>query len=132
MTKYAKKIRSIIEASRNHMTAEQIYEELRRTYPSVVLATVYNNLNRLCSEGAVRRISLEGQPDRYDTTVPHDHLVCRNCGKLLDIELGDLTEQLQKQVGVKILSYDLKLMFLCEECEKKLLVDRKEGRKIRE
>ena len=129
MKKYAKMICGIIEASHGHLTAEQIYEELRRTYPAVVLATVYNNLNRLCSEGSVRRISLEGQPDRFDVMVRHDHLVCRNCGKLLDIDLGDLTEQLQKQVKVKILSYDLKLICLCEECENKKEFDRNGGKK---
>ena len=43
----------------------------------------------------------------------------RVCAVLLDICLEDLTGQLQKQVGVPILSYDLKLLYLCEECQKK-------------
>lgn len=46
MTKYAKKILEIVESSRSHLTAEQVFEQLREAYPSVVLATVYNNLNR--------------------------------------------------------------------------------------
>lgn len=120
MTKYAKKIWEIVESSYNHMTAEQIFEELRKTYPKVVLATVYNNLNRLWEEGKVRKISVEGMPDRYDRTRRHDHLVCRKCGRLLDVDLGDLTEQLAGKAGVPILSYDLKLLYVCEECSKKI------------
>lgn len=119
MTKYAKKILEIVESSRSHLTAEQIFEQLREAYPSVVLATVYNNLNRLWEEDRIRKISVEGTPDRYDRIVRHDHLVCRKCGRLLDVDLGDLTEQLEKKAGIPILSYDLKLVFLCEACRKK-------------
>ena len=119
MTKYAKKILEIVESSRSHLTAEQVFEQLRESYPSVVLATVYNNLNRLWEEDRIRKISVEGTPDRYDRIVRHDHLVCRKCGRLLDVDLGDLTEQLEKKAGIPILSYDLKLVFLCEACRKK-------------
>lgn len=118
MTKYAKKIYEIITQSHDHMTAEQVFDMLRQTYPTVVLATVYNNLNKLWDAGLIRKVSLEGMPDRYDRLEKHDHLVCRKCGKLLDVNLGDLTEELQRQVGVHILSYDLKLMYVCEECKK--------------
>ena len=116
MTKYAEKILELVESSRSHMTAEQVFELLRQTCPKVVLATVYNNLNRLCEQGYIRKISVEGAPDRYDRIVRHDHLVCKGCGRLLDIDLGDLTEQLERQAGIPILSYDLKLLYLCEEC----------------
>lgn len=101
------------------MTAEQVFEALRQTYPTVVLATVYNNLNRLWEENRIRKISVEGMPDRYDHIQRHDHLVCKGCGRLLDVDLGDLTHQLEEKAGISILSYDLKLMYLCEECRKK-------------
>ena len=119
MTKYAKKIREIIEASHAHLTAEQVFDELRLTYPTVVLATVYNNLNKLWATGLIRKVSVEGMPDRYDRLERHDHLVCKRCGKLSDICLSDLTEQLERQAGVPILAYDLKLLYLCEDCRKR-------------
>ena len=81
------------------------------------LATVYNNLNRLWQEGLIRKVSMEGMPDRYDRIARHDHLVCQGCGKLVDVDLGDLTQRLQAQVEVPILTYDLKLMYLCPECQ---------------
>ncbi len=116
MTKYEKKIHEIVSASHSHMTAEQVFAELRQTYPKVSLATVYNNLGKLWSAGKIRRVSLEGMPDRYDRTEKHDHLVCRKCGRLSDITLTDLTEQLQRQIDLPLLSYDLKLMYLCDSC----------------
>ena len=119
MTTYAKKILELIEASDCHMTAEQVFHALRQVYPKVALATVYNNLNRLWEEGRIRKVSIEGMPDRYDRIQRHDHLVCRKCGKLMDIDLGDLTEQFEKTAGIPILSYDLKLHVLCEACREK-------------
>ena len=116
MTKYARKILEIVESSHSHMTADQIFDALRQTYPSVVLATVYNNLNRLWQEEKIHKVSVEGMPDRYDRMERHDHLVCKQCGRLLDVDLGDLTAQLERALGHSILSYDLKLMDLCEEC----------------
>ena len=44
MTKYGKKILEIVSSSRSHMTAEEIFDALRQTYPTVVLATVYLSL----------------------------------------------------------------------------------------
>ena len=119
MTKYAKKILEIVEQSNEHMTAEQVFMELRRSCPKVVLATVYNNLNRLWQEERIRKVSVEGMPDRYDRILRHDHLLCKECGRLLDIDLGDMTAQLEEKVGASILSYDLKLVYLCDECRKK-------------
>ena len=116
MTKYAKAIYEIVETSRSHMTADQIFEALRKRYPAVVLATVYNNLNKLWESGYIRKVAVEGQPDRYDRTERHDHLVCKVCGRLQDLELPDLIGQLQQQVDVPVLAYDLKLLYICEDC----------------
>ena len=66
MTKYARKILELVENSHSHMTADQVFLLLRETFPTVVLATVYNNLNKLCEEGLIRRVSVEGMPDRFD------------------------------------------------------------------
>lgn len=116
MTRYAKQILDLINQSDGHMTAEQLFLELKKIEPRVVLATVYNNLNSLCQEGLIRKVSVEGSPDRYDKTKRHDHLVCRKCGALSDICFENLTENLERQLGEGILSYDLKVFYLCPKC----------------
>lgn len=118
MTKYEKAVFDLVRTSHAHLTAQQIYERLRITCPRVVLATVYNNLNKLCQSGLIRRISAEGMPDRYDTTQKHDHLICRKCGKILDAALADLTAPLRGQLGEDFLYYDLKVYYLCPECRR--------------
>lgn len=118
MTKYEKSIHDLISGSSSHLTAEQVYQALKAEYPQVVLATVYNNLNKLCDAGLIRRVSVEGSPDRYDRIVKHDHIVCRRCGKLIDVQFEDLTESLQEQLGEDFFFYDLKVFSLCPDCKK--------------
>ena len=119
MTKYEKDIFAIVNTSREHLTVEQIFLKLRDIHPQVVLATVYNNLNRLLEEGLIRKVSVEGMPDRYDKMKKHDHLVCKRCGKLADVTLEDLTASLKKQLGSDFLSYDLKVLYICPACREK-------------
>ena len=116
MTKNAKYILEIINASDEHLTAEQIFLCLKEKNAKAVLATVYNNLSSLYEQGLISKVSIEGFPDRYDKIKRHDHLVCKRCGKLSDITLRDMTEKLQKEVPVQILSYDLKINYICKEC----------------
>ena len=124
MTKYEKRIYEIVNQSSSHMTVEQIYQTLKADFPSVVLATVYNNLNKLYRDRLINKISVEGMPDCYDRIVKHDHIVCQNCGKLTDIQFEDLTETLKKQFGADFLSYDLKVFYVCPDCRKKLGIDK--------
>lgn len=119
MTKNAGYILEIINNAESHLTAEQIYLLLKEKNKSAAQATVYNNLSFLYKQGMIRKISAGGYPDRYDKMVKHDHLFCRKCGKLSDICLEDLTEQIQGQIEVPMISYDLKIYYICDECLKK-------------
>lgn len=116
MTKYEKAIYNIVATSHEHLTVNQIYDRLKDYYPKVVPSTVYNNLNKLWETGLIRKVSVEGMPDRYDWVQKHDHLVCRQCGKIMDISFEDLTAPLRDQLGEDFLFYDLKVYYLCPEC----------------
>ena len=117
MTKYEVEIYNIITTSTEHLTVEQIYMELKRKYPGVVMATVYNNVNKLWKARLIRRISVENMQDRYDRVIQHDHLVCQMCGKLTDILFEDLTDSLRGQMKGEFLSYDLKVFYICPACQ---------------
>lgn len=119
MTKYEKEIYNIILASHEHLTVDQVFEKLKERYPSVALATVYNNINKLWEYDLIRKVSIEGMADRYDRMHRHDHLVCRRCGKLTDISFEDLTQPLRHKVGKEFLSYDLKVYYLCPACRER-------------
>ena len=118
MTRYERAVYQFITASSEHPTAEQVFAALRDSYPAVSLATVYNNLNRLWAAGMIRKLSLEGSPDRYDRAEKHDHFVCSRCGRVMDLRLKDLTGSLRRQLGGGVESYDLRVYGLCPACRR--------------
>ena len=119
MGKYANEILNLINSSDNHMTAEQVFFELKKSQPKIVLASVYNNLNRLSEQGSIRKICMDGEADRYDKTDRHYHLVCRRCGRLADFGFQDLTALFEKQLRADVIGYDLKVFYVCPECKNK-------------
>lgn len=121
MTKYADAILDTINRSYDHLTADQIYTEIKKEYPGVVMATVYNNLKSLVDKGYIRRLSLDDGPDHYDRTVRHDHLICMKCGKITDAYLPDMKDFFEDKLSDKIESYELQLKWICPKCRKSSL-----------
>lgn len=117
MGTYGDRILALIQETDGHLSAEEIYLQLKQSQPKMVLATVYNNLKKLSQAGLVRRVSVEGFPDRYDRVTRHDHLLCTVCGQLSDVLLPDLTDTLRHQTGVQVHSYDLKINYTCADCQ---------------
>jgi len=119
MTKYEQEILNIINNSNSHLSAEDIFLLLKQQKKKIVLASVYNNLSKLCDNGLIRKITMEDSPNLYDKIKRHDHLICIKCGKISDIYFQDLTNLIQNQTNISISSYDLRINYICEECQKK-------------
>lgn len=119
MRKYEKMIYDIIYKQPRHLTAEDIFLELKELEPKVVLATVYNNLKSLHQKHLIHKVIVDGMPDHYDSIQPHDHLVCCQCGNIVDFKHENLTSKLEKELGISIISYDLNVCYICPECQKK-------------
>ena len=104
-----------------HPTAEEVYQQAVKECPNLSLGTVYRNLNSLVEAGRVRRVSIPGQPDRFDHTLRwHGHLYCTACGGVSDLVVdGTAREQmLQNQPG-QIRDCVLTLIGVCEDCAKR-------------
>jgi Fe2+ or Zn2+ uptake regulation protein len=84
----------IFAGDTSHPTAQDLFERLRPSFPSMSFATVYNTLDALASAGLagiVRLPGRRGDPARFDPNMgPHHHAVCDRCGSVLDIATGTL------------------------------------------
>lgn len=119
MTKHGKMVADAILTAHDHPTAQQIYTRIRQQGGQISMATVYNNLKALAEEGVIRKLSIDGSPDRFDKPSHHNHLICECCGKLTDIQMKDLTNTLEQETGFPILSYDIRIGYLCDACREK-------------
>ena len=116
MPKYAEEILAAVTEMQRHPTAEQVFLEMKKEHPRIALGTVYKHLNGLAEERLLLRITEPGSPDRYDRTERHDHLICSRCGKITDVRLPDMQERIREALGQEILSYDLRIRYICPAC----------------
>ena len=120
MSKQQTLICDILANVHDHLNAEQVFLLAREKLPNISMGTVYRNLNQLANQGQIRRLTVPGQPDRFDCNpMPHGHLVCRDCGKLEDLFLPDLEQYLQERCGTKITHYELTMGHICSHCQEK-------------
>ncbi len=76
-----------VERNRHHPSAEDIYQELVESHPSLSLSTVYGTLSAFVRAGLVRKLSeVDGRLRVDGTKTPHDHAICRMCGTIFDVE----------------------------------------------
>lgn len=74
-----------LEGDRSHPTAQELYERLQPSFPTMSFQTVYNTLDALARNGLIRTIRL-GTAVRFDpNTTAHHHAVCDACGVVLDL-----------------------------------------------
>ena len=113
-----------LEASRNHPTAEDVYQAVRKRYPSIAKATVYNILDALKQAGAIQQLTIARQAAHYDAvTEPHPHFLCRSCGTLLDVELPCPIRPGDEILGHVIEAVNTYLYGLCKQCKRRVRRD---------
>ena len=81
-------ILSAIASGSGHMTAEDIHERVKKTYPFIDIATVYRTIQLLKRQRLLVEIDLGSGAYQYELTRDqrHHHIVCRECGTTLDID----------------------------------------------
>ncbi|MFT8348207.1 Fur family transcriptional regulator [Clostridium saccharoperbutylacetonicum] len=116
---------TIIENEGQHLTAEEIYDKVKKSCPEIGLATVYRTILLLEELGVISRLELNDGCNRYEImhsneTHRHHHLVCNNCHKVLEVQddlLEDLEAAIEKQYKFKILDHSVKFYGICDECQ---------------
>ena len=102
-------------------SAQEIHEAIRRSGDRVGLATVYRTLQSLVDSGEVDMVKTDAGESVYRrcSAVHHHHLVCRSCGKTLEIEgpaVETWAEKLAKRHGFTDVSHTLELFGTCSTC----------------
>jgi Fur family peroxide stress response transcriptional regulator len=117
-------ILKILSASKDHPTVEEIYQEVRISFPTTSLATVYKTVALLKELNEVLELGFPDGSNRYDGNrpYPHPHAICMKCRKIMDPEISsvnELSEEMIKKTGYTITFHRLDFFGLCPECQKK-------------
>ncbi len=86
-SKKRQSILAIIKSTKVHPSADWVFEQIKKEYPSISLGTVYRNIDELVQSGQIRSLGVINGRERFDGCIAeHSHAVCTKCGRVLDIE----------------------------------------------
>ena len=90
-------------ATQMHPTADELRAMVLEDDCTLSLATIYSTLDLFCREGLVRRMSIQGRADRFDsTTANHLHLRLEDTGEVVDVPV-DVSRRILDSVDPAIL-----------------------------
>jgi Fur family peroxide stress response transcriptional regulator len=85
-----------VDALHNHPTSDEVFQVIRKKYPSIATGTVYKILDTLAEKGIIRRVKTERGLLRYDAvTSGHHHLYCAVSERIEDYYNDELTSLLK-------------------------------------
>jgi len=107
--------------SGKHLSPVEVYERARAELASLTETTVYRTLEFL-AENDLARPALTGNGHLVYEIARHEHhhLVCRNCGKALEVEhslLKGMYQRLETASGYKLTDSHITFFGLCSNCQ---------------
>jgi Fur family transcriptional regulator, ferric uptake regulator len=114
-------VASVLAGVEEFRSAQELHALLREAGEKVGLATVYRTLQAMAADGSVDMLrTAEGEAVyRACSTGHHHHLVCRQCGKTVEVE-GPAVERWAHRVseehGFSDVQHTLEIFGSCADC----------------
>ena len=114
-------ISKMVETIPEFVSAQELHEKLSREGRGIGLATVYRTLQAMAEEGILDTMQ-EGTETLYrycETEEHHHHLMCRRCGKTVEIALEgaeDWVRSIATANGFSDVDHTLELIVVCSDC----------------
>jgi len=107
--------------SNQHLSAEQLYQKVRKKSPNIGYTTVYRSLKLFVDAGLAQERCFDDGLTRYETEhAHHDHLVCLQCGKIVEFNnelIEDTQDKVAAEYGFKVLRHRHELYGYCSSCQ---------------
>ncbi len=98
-----------------HINIDEIYEELKKHYPTISLATIYKNIILMVRQNIIVEIPINGKKSKYELKKDdHIHLICKSCGNIEDRDLNSCDIDIE---NFQIVSKQINLYGLCKNCQ---------------
>ena len=123
-------ILNVLAENPKHSSAEEIFLSVHENYPGIGLATIYRTLDLLTQINLISKFYFGDGHSRYElasetTKEHHHHMVCTQCGQIIDYSdfmeeevefIKGLEAELSKNHKFKINSHQIHFYGLCERC----------------
>ncbi len=122
LTSQRESILRIFLGIEKHVSIDDLYVLVKNKDDKIGYATVARTMKLIKEAGLAREIDLGEGKKRYEHLFGHkhhDHLVCSNCGKcieVLDARIEELQEKLAKKYDFKLTTHRMEIIGLCRDC----------------
>lgn len=116
-------VTDIFFQSTEHLSIEELLQKVRRKEPRVGYATVYRTLKLLKESGLANERHFGDGVSRYEVAhedAHHDHLICTECGKIVEFEnerIEEIQEELAGKHGFRLTRHKHELYGICPDCQ---------------
>ena len=103
-----------------HISVREIYEKIKKSFPSLSLATVYKNINTMLESNFIKELKIVGSESKYELTKEaHSHLICNNCGAVEDLFLAVdyIKDEALSKSSYKIEEVVVQIKGKCSNCQ---------------
>jgi len=125
LTSQRKEILRVLIRARNHLSAKEVFDRLRKIFPNISFDTVYRNLTTLEELNIIDRLDFGDGRSRYELKrgqKHHHHMICLNCGGTWEIDgcpMEYISYSNQMPQNFKITGHRFELFGYCRHCHEK-------------
>lgn len=117
-------VETFFKTQGEHIKIEELLQKVREHNPAIGYATVYRTLMLLVDAGVAHQRHFHDGQSRFelDSNHHHDHLICTECGKIVEFEndhIENLQEQVAKRHGFSLTRHKMELYGFCSDCQNK-------------
>jgi Fur family peroxide stress response transcriptional regulator len=108
--------------TKDHPSAEEIYQQVRKRFPMISLGTVYKTLERFHEVGLIQKVSPVTEVARYEANISHHHhLICLECQTIQDFDDPnmDVKVSLPEENNFEVMRRQVILQGYCAHCKPK-------------
>jgi len=132
MTAPREKVLQAFLEQEGHMTAEELFEAVKRLEPGIGQATVFRTIKLLAEAGLAREACKDDGARQFEHAfrqAHHDHLVCVECGavvEFVDKAIERAQDAIYRKHGYESSGHHLELLGRCPACAAR---EKEEGRR---
>jgi Fur family ferric uptake transcriptional regulator len=120
-TKQRAAVSKLLSQINGFRSAQDLHEQLRRQGEGIGLTTVYRTLQTLADAGDVDVLRTDSGEAVYRrcSTDHHHHLVCRHCGRTVEVAdppVEDWAERIAREHGFSEVNHTVEIIGTCAGC----------------